>query len=245
MPNETPSLNRRDFLATSAAGVLSAVAFCGDNLCFSSEGWANQESFQRPFSFWYLSGSQDLSPQDLASGLQLTAGGKECETGGNEGPAFRWVNATSLRRGNMQFAGKRARVLIHGFLCPERSMIPSSLVSFAIDLDYRPNHPVFYHAWRHENRGVLNAGRPTVFHAPIDADFGLNLQVTMETIGASGSMTQKSFVWLALNEEPDEAKLQRGLYLLRYRPESWNAADLVPPVLMGVDYDAESPALFA
>jgi hypothetical protein len=139
------------------------------------------------------------------------------------------VPAARIPLGDTNLIGRPLRMRIHGLYPPaafgpkRRRELPR-----AIDLDvlFPPADPAFpeplrYMAWSFRRQPGWNASPPVSFVFPLD--WYVYPALEMKVVPADGGPATTLATRFTLDDETGLPRLQRGLYLLGFRPGEWRA----------------------
>lgn len=217
-------LRRRDFLTLGSAGLVS--------LCLGDLAWAapSPAGGSLPLPVAYLDGSAQVRDlKHLPRGVRrpaAVAGSGLARLDAAMEP-MEVVAADRMLSGDTSLVGRPLRLRIHG-LYPPAALNPKRWRELpeAIDLDviFPPPDPVFpaplpFHAWSFRKSPGWNASPPVSFVFPLD--WYVYPELVMTVTPAGGGHPVRMTARFTLDQESGQPRLQRGLYLLGFRPGPW------------------------
>lgn len=205
-------MTRREFvLAAPAAAVAAGLGLTG--LTASARPVA-EHAPSPGLSVGYLQGSEEWNH---LQGLSPTL---DAVTGETLMDQARLVPAEALAQGDGRFAGRDARVTVHGFLTDA----PHDLPRMRMQVGFRPYHGLQSVVWGYEGSSICCAQPASMFTVPIHADSGLQLSLDVSVRGSGSSLPVEAV--FSPGSAPDQLKLRRGVYLLSWHlPSAPGAPD--------------------
>jgi hypothetical protein len=122
------------------------------------------------------------------------------------------ISARQILRGDPELAEDGARLTLLGMSPPDDSLDAyPELASWAIDVEFQPNHEAPFHAWRFDNGSVPSISSPSSFTVPLNVTRALEMTLSVaSTSGATSSLP----LLLSVGSEPMVSKLRRGVYVI-------------------------------